>query len=94
LTFLPAWQICLHPGTDVVILKIFSPKNCRKNWRFYSKTASLCKKWIKTLVFKKNANFFTENWGKSLKIVIITLTLDPTLRGKYFPLFQNVWIKI
>jgi hypothetical protein len=29
---------------------------------------------IITLVFKKNANFFAENWGKSQKIVIITST--------------------
>jgi hypothetical protein len=26
------------------------------------------------LVFKKNANYFAENWGKSQKIVIITST--------------------
>jgi hypothetical protein len=26
--------------------------------------------------FKKNANFFAENWQTSLKIVIITLTPD------------------
>jgi hypothetical protein len=26
------------------------------------------------LVFKKNANFFAENWGKSQKILIITST--------------------
>jgi hypothetical protein len=32
----------------------------RKNWRF--------------LVFEKNANFFAENWQKSKKIIIITLT--------------------
>jgi hypothetical protein len=28
------------------------------------------------LVFEKNANFFAENWRKSQKIMIITLTPD------------------
>jgi hypothetical protein len=51
-------------------------------------TASLCKK-IKTLVFKKNANFFADNWGKSLKIVIITSTPVP-LR----PVLESVSISI
>jgi hypothetical protein len=32
------------------------------------------KKLIITSVFKKNANFFAENWEKSQKIVIITST--------------------
>jgi hypothetical protein len=36
---------------------------------------------IITLVFKKNANLFAENWEKSQKIVIITSTAD---RGKVF----------
>jgi hypothetical protein len=31
---------------------------------------------IITLVFEKNANFFTENWQKSQKIVIITLVFE------------------
>jgi hypothetical protein len=34
----------------------------------------LCKILIITLVFEKNAIFFTENWQKSQKIVIITST--------------------
>jgi hypothetical protein len=34
------------------------------------------KKVITTLVFKKNANFFDENWEKSQKFVIITSTPD------------------
>jgi hypothetical protein len=38
----------------------------------------LCKILIITLVFEKNANFFTENWQKSQKIVIITSTPDWT----------------
>jgi hypothetical protein len=35
---------------------------------------------IVTLVFEKNANFFAENWQKSQKFVIITLT--PVFNGK------------
>jgi hypothetical protein len=38
--------------------------------------AKFWKKFIITLVFKKNANFFAENWEKSQKIVIITSTPD------------------
>jgi hypothetical protein len=34
--------------------------------------AKLCKIWIITLIFEKNANFFAENCRKSQKIVIIT----------------------
>jgi hypothetical protein len=36
--------------------------------------AKLCKKFIITLVFEKNANFFAKNWRKSQKIVILTST--------------------
>jgi hypothetical protein len=47
----------------------------RENGRILLKiTASFCKKMIIAFVFKKNGNFFAENWRKSLKIVIITLT--------------------
>jgi hypothetical protein len=66
-------------GTDVMILKIFSPKNLAKNWRFYSKQSQILKKMIITLVFEKNANFFDENWQKSKKIVIITSTPGHTV---------------
>jgi hypothetical protein len=38
--------------------------------------AKLCKIFNITLVFKKNANFFAENWQKSEKIVVITSTPD------------------
>jgi hypothetical protein len=38
------------------------------------------KKLIITLVFKKNANFFAENWEKSQKIVIISSTAGQSLR--------------
>jgi hypothetical protein len=56
----------LAPGTDVMILKIFSPKNSSKIL-----AKKLCKILIMTLVFEKNANFFAENCQKSQKIVII-----------------------
>jgi hypothetical protein len=46
------------PGTDVMILKIFSPKNRRQNWRFLLKTKlNYANILIITLVFEKNANF-------------------------------------
>jgi hypothetical protein len=65
----------IHPGINVMILKIFSPTKPAKNWRFLIKnTAEFYKQWIITLVFKKDANFFTDNWWKSHKIVIITST--------------------
>jgi hypothetical protein len=59
------------PGTDVMILKIFSTKNLAKILAFFAQTtASFCK----NLVLEKNANFFAENWQKSQKIVIMTST--------------------
>jgi hypothetical protein len=63
------------PGTDVMIFKIFSPKNFGEKFAFLTQNkAKLCKNLIITLVFEKNANFFTENCQKSQKIVIITST--------------------
>jgi histidinol phosphatase-like enzyme len=63
------------PGTDVMIFKIFSPKNSAKKLAFLTQNkAKLCKILIITLVYEKNANFFTENCRKSQKIVIITST--------------------
>jgi hypothetical protein len=63
------------PGTDVMIFKIFSPKNLAKILAFFSQTtATFCRNLIITLVFEKNAKFFAENWQKSQKIVIITST--------------------
>jgi hypothetical protein len=60
-----------------MILKIFSPKLSAKKLAFLTQNkAKLCKNLIITLVFEKNANFFAENWQKSLKIVIITSTPD------------------
>jgi hypothetical protein len=48
----------LRTGTDVMILKIFSPKNLAKILAFFAQTpATLCKNLIITLVFEKNANF-------------------------------------
>jgi hypothetical protein len=58
-----------------MISKIFSPKNLAKILAFFAQTnASFCKNLIITLVFKKNANIFAENWQKSQKIVIVTST--------------------
>jgi hypothetical protein len=64
-----------HSGTDVMIFKIFSPKNLAKKLAFLTQNkAKLYKNLSKTLVFEKNANFFAENCRKSQKIVIITST--------------------
>jgi hypothetical protein len=65
------------PGTDVMFLKIFSPKKIAKKLAFLTQNkAKIGKILIITLVFEKNANFFAENCRKSRKIVIITSTLD------------------
>jgi hypothetical protein len=71
-------------GTDVImILKIFSPKNFAKELAFFAQNkAKLCKNWIITLGFEKNANFSAKNWQKSQKIVIITSTPDLTISAK------------
>jgi hypothetical protein len=64
-----------QPGTDVMILEIFSLKKIAKKMVFFTQNkAKLCKIMIITLVFEKNANFFAENCQKSQKIVIITST--------------------
>jgi hypothetical protein len=48
------------PGTDVMIFKIFSPKKSAKKLAFLTPSkAKLCKILIVTLVFEKNANFFS-----------------------------------
>jgi hypothetical protein len=66
------------PGTDVMILKIFSPKNLAKILAFLTQTTLIISKnLIITLVFEKNANFFAKKWQKSQKIVIITSTPGP-----------------
>jgi hypothetical protein len=83
IAFFPADRICLvfkcsaplSPGTDVIILKIFSQKHLAKKLGVLTQNkAKLCKNVIKTLVFEKNANIYAENCRKSQKIVIITST--------------------
>jgi uncharacterized protein (DUF342 family) len=65
----------VQPGTDVMILKIFSPKKLAKKFAFLTQIkAKLCKYLNITLVFEKNANFVAENCRKSQKIVNITST--------------------
>jgi hypothetical protein len=60
---------------DVMIFKMFSPKNLVKMLAFLLKLLLVFAKiLIIALVFEKNANFFAENWQKSQKIVIITST--------------------
>jgi hypothetical protein len=65
----------IAPGTDVMIFKIFSPKNFVTKLAFWTQNkAKLCKLLIITLVFEITANFFAKNGGKLQKIVIITST--------------------
>jgi hypothetical protein len=60
-TFMPI-RLLPTPGTDVMNLKIFSRKHLVKKLAFLTQsTAKLCKKFIITLVFEKNAIFFAEN---------------------------------
>jgi hypothetical protein len=63
------------PGTDVLILKIFSAKNLATILAVFAQTtASFCKNLIVTMVFEENAIFFAENWQKLEKIKIIAST--------------------
>jgi hypothetical protein len=55
-------------------LIIFAEKFSEKIGVFDSKQSQILKKMIITLVFKKTANIFVENWGKSQKIALITST--------------------
>jgi hypothetical protein len=64
----PIWDRCYD------FLNIFAKTFGKKSAFFTQNKAKLCKHWIITLVFKKNAIFFAENWRKSRKIVIITST--------------------
>jgi hypothetical protein len=51
-------EIDLGAGTDVMIFKIFSPKNLAKKLAFLTQNKDkLCKILIITLVFEKSANF-------------------------------------
>jgi hypothetical protein len=62
-------------GTDVMIFKIFSLKNLAKILAFFAQNkAKLCKDWIITLVFEKNANIFAEIGKNRRKFVITTST--------------------
>jgi hypothetical protein len=66
-----------RPGTDVMILKIFSPNFSTKKLAFFTQNKDkLCKILIITSVFEKNVNFFGENCQKSQKIMIIASTPD------------------
>jgi hypothetical protein len=79
-----------YPRPDVMIFKIFLPKNSAKKLAFLTQNkAKLCKILIITLVFVKNANFFAENCQKSQKIVIITST--PGLDSFYDSLWIVKW---
>jgi hypothetical protein len=62
------------PGTDVMILKIFSSKNSDKMAFLTQSKAKLSKKLIITLVFEKNADFFRQKLSIIQKIVIIIST--------------------
>jgi hypothetical protein len=57
--------ITLIPGTDVIILKIFSPKKLAKLLAYFAQTAAtFCKNWL----LRKTAIFSAENWQKSQKM--------------------------
>jgi hypothetical protein len=56
-------------GPMLRFIKYFRQKIQRKNWRFLTQNkAKLCKIWILTLVFEKNAIFIAENCRKSQKV--------------------------
>jgi hypothetical protein len=53
------FSLFVKTGTDVIIFKIFSPKNLAKKLAFLTHNkAKLCKNLIITLGYEKNANFF------------------------------------
>jgi hypothetical protein len=75
----------LNLGPMLRFLKIFSQKNLAKKSAFLPEVKGyFAEKVVITLVFEKNANFFSENWQKSKKIVIITSTPVPAFHAKYF----------
>jgi hypothetical protein len=57
-------------------LNIFGEKIAKKLAFLTQNKAKIFKNLIITLVFEKNANFFTQNFRKSQKIVIVTSTPD------------------
>jgi hypothetical protein len=64
-----------------MIFKLFLLKNSVKKLAFLTQNkGKLCEVLIISLVFEKNAIFFSENWRKSQKIVIITSTLGSLKR--------------
>jgi hypothetical protein len=60
------------PGTDFMILKIFSPKIFRKIAFLTQNKAKLCKILIPHWFLRKTPIFWPKNWQKSQKIVIKT----------------------
>jgi hypothetical protein len=66
---------CGKTGTDVMIVKNFSPKNLPKILAFFDQTIpNFCVNVIIILVLRKNAKFLAEIWQKSQKNIIITST--------------------
>jgi hypothetical protein len=73
----------LVPGTDVMIFKIFLPKNLAKIFAFFAQTTvSFCKNCYHNIGFWEKRQFFAENWKKSPKIVIITSTPGSVIISK------------
>jgi hypothetical protein len=70
----------LVAGTDVMIFKIFSPKNSAKKLAFLTENKANFLNLIITLVFEKNGNFFAEICQKLLKSVIIKSVPGPSMR--------------
>jgi hypothetical protein len=70
------------PRTDVVILKIFSPKKIAKKLAFLTHNkARLGKFLIITLVFEKKRQFFAENWQKfNIDLIDLILKFDLILK--------------
>jgi hypothetical protein len=63
------------PGVKVMILIYFRRKIWQKTWRFFAQTtARFLNKLIIKLGVEKSVYFFSENWHKSSKLVIITST--------------------
>jgi hypothetical protein len=64
----------LAPGTDVMILKIFSSKNLANLLAGFAQTTAIFDIFNHDIGFREKRHFFAENWQKSQKIVIITST--------------------
>jgi hypothetical protein len=64
----------MHAGTDVMILKIFLPKNSAKNWRFWLKPKLNYAKNYHNIGFWEKTPFFRQTLSKIAEIVIITST--------------------